>query len=216
MDYPSESARKLIAGEVDVSLIPVGALSELPEYHIVSDYCIGSVGKVNTVKIFSDVPIEEVKNLFLDYQSRTSVLLARLILDKYKGLKINYLNGYPGYQKEIVEDTAGLVIGDRAIRLLGKYKYEYDLSEAWYDWHRLPFVFAVWVSAKQLSQNQISLLNEAFETGMNNRETLIKKYAHLNSPFFSVRYYLEEDISYNLDASKMESLNKFISLTKGL
>lgn len=216
MDYPAESARKLIANEVDISLIPVGALAELPKYHIVSEYCIGSLGKVNTVKIFSDVPIEEVKNLFLDYQSRTSVLLAKLILDNYKGLTINYLKGYPGYQKEIVENTAGLVIGDRAIRLLGKYKYEYDLSEAWYNWHQLPFVFAVWVSAKPLNENQISLLNKAFEIGMKNRESLILKYAHLNSPFFSVRYYLEEDISYSLDADKMESLNKFLSLTKGM
>jgi chorismate dehydratase len=216
MDYPAESARKLIADEVDISLIPIGALIDLSEYQIVSDYCIGAVGKVNTVKIFSEVPLDEVKSIFLDYQSRTSVLLAKILIEKYWNLKVEYLNGYPGYQKEIVGKTAGLVIGDRAIRLLGKFKYEYDLSEAWFNWQHKPFVFAAWVSNKPVSKENIAILNECFKSGLDNVGLLVKKYHHLNSEFFDVETYFKDHISYDLNNEKKEALDTFISLVKTL
>lgn len=216
MDYPAESARKLIADEVDISLIPIGALIDMPRYQIVSDYCIGAVGKVNTVKIFSEVPLQEVENLFLDYQSRTSVLLAKLLIEKHWNFKMNYLNGYPGYQKEIVGKTAGLVIGDRAIRLLGKFKYEYDLSEAWYQWQKRPFVFATWVSNKPVSKENIAILNECFKSGLEKVDLMIERYSHLNSANFDVETYFKENISYDLNNDKKKALDVFISLAKSL
>lgn len=216
MDYPAESARKLIADEVDISLVPIGALIDMPQHHIVSDYCIGAVGKVNTVKIFSEVPLQEVHSLFLDYQSRTSVLLTKILIDKYWNLNVEYLKGYPGYQKEIVGKTAGLVIGDRAIRLLGKFKYEYDLSEAWYQWQNKPFVFATWVSNKPVSKENIAILNECFRSGLEKVDLMIERYDHLNSVYFDVETYFKENISYNLDNEKKEALDVFISLVKNL
>ena len=60
MDYPSECARRVIEGEVDMGIIPIAALLNLPEYHIIGDYCIGSDGAVNSVFIYSQKPAEKI------------------------------------------------------------------------------------------------------------------------------------------------------------
>src|SRR5574338_133967 len=82
-DYPSRIAQMLIDDEVDIGLIPVAATLRLKEWYIDSDYCIGSDGTVASVCIFCDVPIGEVKKVYLDYQSRTSVNLAKVLLKEY-------------------------------------------------------------------------------------------------------------------------------------
>jgi hypothetical protein len=40
-DHPADCAAKLISGEVDIGLIPVAVLPFLPEYYIISDFCLG-------------------------------------------------------------------------------------------------------------------------------------------------------------------------------
>jgi len=83
VDYPAECARKVIADEVDMGIIPIAALLDIPNYHIITDYCIGANGAVDSVFIFANKPIHEVKTLRLDLQSRTSNGLARILLKYY-------------------------------------------------------------------------------------------------------------------------------------
>src|SRR5690606_38500228 len=82
-DIPSQCAQKLIDNQVDVGLVPVAALLDVPGYQIIADYCIGSVGAVTSVFIFSKKPIEEIQTLRLDSHSRTSNNLARVLLKNY-------------------------------------------------------------------------------------------------------------------------------------
>src|SRR5438309_6104982 len=70
-DYPAKIAQLLINGQVDVGLVPVAIIPKLKEWHIVTDYCIGSEGAVASVCLFSEVPIWEIEKVYLDYQSRT-------------------------------------------------------------------------------------------------------------------------------------------------
>jgi len=79
LDIPSECARKLKAGEVDLALTPVAIIPELPQAWLVSDYCIGSTGTVKTVCLFSEKPLPEIKRILLDFHSRTSVALTRIL-----------------------------------------------------------------------------------------------------------------------------------------
>jgi chorismate dehydratase len=80
LDIPSVCALKLIENQVDIGLVPVAALLQIPNYHIISDYCIGANGAVDSVFIFSNKPISEIKTLKLDSQSRTSNNLARVLI----------------------------------------------------------------------------------------------------------------------------------------
>ena len=91
-DYPSRIAQMLIDDEADLGLIPVAAVLKLPHWNIVSDYCIGSNGPVASVCIFSEVPMDQIERVYLDYQSRTSVSLARVLLKEYWKKEVEFIN----------------------------------------------------------------------------------------------------------------------------
>ena len=52
---------KLIRGPVDIGLVPVAILPELNEFHLLTDYCIGANGNVESVVLVQQVPLEEIK-----------------------------------------------------------------------------------------------------------------------------------------------------------
>ena len=129
LDYPSECARKLINHEVDLGLVPVAVIPEIENAQIISDFCIGADGPVKTVCIYAELPIEEIKEIYLDYQSRTSVQLLKILLKKYWMLSPKLIDTPKDYINKIKQNTAALVIGDRTIGLEQRFPYVYDLSE---------------------------------------------------------------------------------------
>ena len=109
-DYPSKIAAMLINNEVDVGLIPVAACLKLNQWNIIGTHCIGSDGPVASVCIFSEQPIDEVRKVYLDYQSRTSVNLAKLLLNEYWKLKVEYIDAKgEDFRNEIKGNTAGVI-----------------------------------------------------------------------------------------------------------
>src|SRR4051812_30744932 len=92
MDYPAKIAQQLIDGEVDVALVPVAIIPKLKEYHIISDYCIGAEGPVASVCLFSEVPLHDIKRIFLDYQSRSSVALLKLLIREHWKLDVELVD----------------------------------------------------------------------------------------------------------------------------
>ena len=91
-DYPSKIAHLLIDNKIDLGLIPVAATTKLSNWHIVGDYCIGCDGPVASVCLFSDVPIMQIEKVYLDYQSRTSVNLARILLKEFWQKDVELVN----------------------------------------------------------------------------------------------------------------------------
>ena len=168
LDYPSICADKLINGTVDLALVPVAVIPKLKEAYIISDYCIGANGAVDTVCLYSDVPIEEIESIALDYQSRTSVALLRVLLKEYWQLNPELKKANVGFEENIKGNHAALVIGDRAFALNTKHAYIYDLSAIWKEMTGLPFVFAAWVANTKLPQDFIISFNKALEKGLSN------------------------------------------------
>jgi chorismate dehydratase len=216
LDFPADSAKKLLQNEVDIALAPVAIIPLLPFSKIISDFCIGSNGEVGTVKIFSEVPIQEVQTIYLDYQSRTSVQLAKILCQYKWNIQPELLPAFPGFQKDIVGNKAGLIIGDRAVRVLGKYKYEYDLGKEWTDWQGLPFVYATWIANKEIDEDWLLTFNRHLAEGWKKRPEIIKRYQHLNTPLFSVETYLNQNIDYILDDSKRKGLETYLNFLKSL
>ncbi|HHB79714.1 MAG TPA: ABC transporter substrate-binding protein [Saprospiraceae bacterium] len=209
LDIPSECARKLSAGEADFGLIPVVAISEVENPVIISDYCIGADGPVRTVMIYSDVPIDRIQKLYLDFHSRTSVRLAEILLREYWQVSPELIPAKEGYLTDIQGDTAGIVIGDRAFALAEKYTYQYDLGEYWKKMTGLPFVFAAWVSRSPLPQKFIDDFNAALKKGL---EMIPQLIALMPSPTidFDLERYFKNQIQYELDAPKREALALFL------
>lgn len=207
-DYPANLAKYLLDGSIDIGLVPVAVIPQLPEWWLVGDYCIGSNGTVASVCIFSDVPIEQAKKVLLDYQSRTSVELAKVLIKKYWKLDIAIENASEGYQQKIGGDTAGLVIGDRSFEQHKVSKYAYDLGEAWQRFTGLPFVFAAWISNKPLSSEFIGRFNEANAFGVNHIREVIDSLQFNGS--VDLHEYFKKYISYDLSDDKKKALKLFL------
>lgn len=211
-DYPARLAQMLINNEIDVGLVPVAVLPKLPEYHIVGDYCIGTEGEIASVALFSEVPMNEIKKVYLDYQSRTSVELLKYLMREYWGISPEIIQALDeDYRQEIKGTTAGLVIGDRAFEQRKISTFIYDLGSEWRSITGLPFVFAAWVSTKKLSDDFIRLFNEANAAGMNHIDEIVAA-----NPFdlYDLKKYYTLHLSYTFDLQKQKGLELFLSVLK--
>ena len=210
LDYPSICADKLINGTVDLALVPVAVIPKLKEAYIISDYCIGANGAVDTVCLYSDVPIEEIESIALDYQSRTSVALLKVLLKEYWQYNPELKKANVGFEENIKGNHAALVIGDRAFALNTKHAYIYDLSAIWKEMTGLPFVFAAWVANTKLPKDFIVSFNKALEKGLSNIDKALAlegdSYPNCKNP----EDYLNNKISYNLDVEKQKGMELFL------
>ena len=210
LDYPAICADKLINSEVDIALVPVVVISQLKNAYIISDYCIGSDGKVDTVCLYSDVPIQEIKSIALDYQSCTSVTLLKILLKEYWQVKPALNNTELGFADKIKGEHAALVIGDRAFELNTKHQYIYDLSDIWKKMTGFPFVFAAWVSNIKLPQDFIGDFNKALENGLTDIDKTIALESDNYQNCENIEDYLKHKISYLLDSEKQKGMALFL------
>lgn len=213
MNYPAAIAQQLKNGDADIALIPVAEIKNISNAKIISDYCIGCDGAVGSVCLYSEVEIENVKEIFLDYQSRTSVELLKILLKHHWKINPTLLPSYPGYEDDFNGATAGLVIGDRTFELKNQFEFVYDLGEEWKKLSGLPFVFAAWVSRVEFSSDIINLLNTAFKSGIDNIESVSEKFQS-QYPTVDVKKYLTEQISFSLDEKKKEGMKRFLAMIR--
>ena len=212
-DFPASIADMLISNEVDIALVPVATIPLLNEYYIITDYCIGTTGEVASVCLFSDVPLADIKTILLDYQSRSSVGLLKILLKDYWKLNVELVSSDAGYEEKIFGTTAGLVIGDRAFIQRKKSKYIYDLGTAWKEMTGLPFLFAAWIANKKLPQTFVEKFNQTTGEGLNHLPEIISAnpYTH-----YDLKKYYEENISFNLDNQKKKGLEEYLNRFKYL
>lgn len=209
LDIPSECARKVATQEADIGLIPVAALKSIPGCRVVSPYCIGANGRVDSVKLYSEEPLDRIKKIMLDYQSRTSVALVKIIAKELWKISPEWESADEGYERKISGSTAGVVIGDRTFNLNGKFVHEYDLSEAWYQLTRLPFVFAVWASRKEISAEAEERFSSALEYGISHMPEVVQ----FNQPYYpetDIKKYLVESIQYKLTPEMRKGMDLFL------
>lgn len=209
-DFPAKCAEKLLSGEADIALVPVAVIPELTHPHIIGEYCIGVDGPVKTVCLFSEVPIHDIKTIYLDYQSRTSVRLLEVLCKEYWHISPRFVKAFPGYMSEIKDQVAGVVIGDRAVAFLEQYPYIYDLAETWKAHTSLPFVFATWVANKALPEDFIQAFNQALKNGLQYRDTIAERFRHLNNSQFNTLEYLYSNLDYPLDERKKLGMETFL------
>ena len=208
LDIPSDCAAKLIDGTVDVGLIPVAAIPHVPDANIISDYCIGSVGAVNSVFIFSNVPVSEIRTLRLDSHSRTSNNLAKVLLKFHFKQEVSYTTDIN------VQTDAIVLIGDRTFGKKGDYAFAYDMGEEWMNFTGLPFVYAAWVANKVIPEAFINEFNTALKNGLAARKELLKTLPV--NPVFDLDDYLMHKLDFELTDKKREALSLFLSYIEQL
>ncbi len=110
--------------------------------------------------------LEAIQTVYLDYQSRSSVRLATLLLKEFWQKDVILAAAPEDYIERISDTTAGVIIGDRALEQRHNFAYIYDLARAWNDWTGLPFVFAAWVANKDLPPDFLTRFNAANAEGL--------------------------------------------------
>lgn len=208
MEYPALLATRLRENQTDIALLPVAALPSIPGGHIISDYGIAADGPVASVCLYSKVPVEEITDVYLDYQSRTSVRLAQVLLEHYWKKEVNYIAAPVDFIEKIVGTRAGVIIGDRALAQLSRFDYVYDLAAHWKTFTGLPFVFAAWVANKPLPQDFIAAFNAANALGLQHIDEVVDQ---IDYPVYDLQTYYRSNIHYHLDAAKMKGLERFLS-----
>jgi chorismate dehydratase len=214
LDIPSDCAQKLIDNNVDIGLIPVAAIPNLSEWNIVSDYCIGANGAVNSVFIFSHCPIDDVQTIQLDPQSRTSNNLARVLMKNFWKVQPDLVSNAPNYAMSADPNTAFVQIGDRTFGKKSRFEFAYDLSEQWKKFTGLPFVFAAWIANKSIPQDFVNEFNKSLKFGLDHRGELLKLLPQ--RPDFDLKDYLLHKLDFNFTEDKKKALYLFLDYIKSL
>jgi chorismate dehydratase len=207
--YPAQIAQALLDDTIDIGLVPVAIMPHLKNPQLVSQYVIGTEGEVASVALFSQVPMDQIEKVYLDYQSRTSVQLVKVLLGQYWKKEVEFLTANEGYMDKISGSTAGVIIGDRALASLGHFEYIYDLGLAWKQYSGLPFVFAAWIANKPIPLEFMEAFDAANAYGLSHLEEVIALIPATEQVYDLHKYYTE-NISYELTPEKREGLARFL------
>ncbi len=216
IDHPAECARRLTTGEADIGLVPVAAIPDITGSTIISDYCIGTNSPVRTVLLVSNRELKNIESINLDYRSGTSVALAKILAARLWKKEFEWKETSYGFDFENIPDNEGLVIiGDQCFELETKYRYTIDLATEWKKLTGLPFVFACWVSNRQLPEEFLHKFNKALHFGISNIDSAVKKYGEISPMSVEVlKSYLVHNIDYQLNKEKHKAMNIFFDYLK--
>jgi len=207
-ETPARLADLLLNDEIDLGLVPTAVISQLKECFIACEYCIGTETEVASVCLFSEVPLNEIRKVYLDHESRSSVALLRWLMQESWGIYPEIIQATDdSYRKQITGTTAGLVIGDRAFEQRRISTFIYDLASEWRAITGLPFVFAAWISNKPLPESFIRKFNEANAVGLNYIDEIVSEQQF---ELFDLKKYYSLHMSYKLDGRKIDGMRLFL------
>lgn len=238
--HPSELNEMLRKSELDVS--PSSSIEYLrreSDYSIIDNHSISSRGPVESILLFSRLPLSELggRSVFVTYQSETSVGLLKVIFKKFHNINYNIEVSTLPSDEALKTHSAFLAIGDEALKAarlaadiseecpeagcsflrFGLFQYfVYDLGEIWQEHTGLPFVYALWIARKDLSDSKKALLDKfscdldrAKESALRNLPELAGLLEHGMAPDEAVAYW--RHISYDLGSNHREGLALFKS-----
>lgn len=211
-DLPSRLSDRLQAGALDVALVPSIELTDHPEWSIVSDACIGCRGPVLSVKVMFRVPPKEVRTLALDEGSRTSVVLAQILLHELYGVRPQLSSLPIGDTPEQTQTDAVLIIGDRAIHNDDSSFVEvWDLGDRWCRWSELPFVFAMWVARPGIDTTEVTAaLSATRDDGCRHLHEIAQQQSTTMQMSEKIIYeYLSRNLYFTLDGKQLAGLDLF-------
>jgi chorismate dehydratase len=211
---PSKLAEMLQKDELDAALVSVTEVLFKNRYDVLDSVAIASLGEVKSVFLAHRKPINEVKEVFCDTASLTSVHLLRVLLAE-RGLFPEF-KPLPSYDFSALPDFT-LLIGDIALNFLRSSpepQHEiFDLGAAWDEMTRLPFVYAVWALRRGLNNLDLRRhLLEARDFGLDTLDHIIQTRTEYDVDFR--KDYLGWHIHYHLGADEKRGLARFIELLR--
>jgi chorismate dehydratase len=211
-DLPSVCAQLLARGDIDLGMVPSIAYLDRPGDLVVPGVCIGSEGPVDSVAIFSRVPLARVARLALDTSSRTSAILTQVLCASRFGIAPAFVPHAPDLNAMLEVADAALLIGDPALFASVPPGVEKtDLGAAWTEMTGLPFVWAFWAGpAGPVGPEVVRLLQSAADEGMRHGDEIADAYcAPRVEDQHVARRYLRTNLRFELDHRAVEGLHRF-------
>jgi chorismate dehydratase len=208
---PSMVARLLSQGNLDIGLIPSIEVQRIPGLKVLPDLCVSSRNEVRSVLLVSKVPIASIRRVALDQNSRTSAALLRVLLRERYGLDPEYVHDRPDAERMLVENDAGLLIGDPALKVDRSRYTVVDLAAEWSALTGLPFVFAVWAVRPEVELSDLSFyFKSSLRYGLSSLDILVREAAaELSLDSGEVRTYLTENLQFFLRSEEIAGLEEF-------
>ena len=214
-DVPAKLAQMLQRDELDAALVSIVEALFHDRYDILNGIAVASLGEVKSVFLAHRKPLEEVKEVFCDTASLTSVTLLKVLLAE-RGLKPEFqpLENYAAAkEKDFV-----LLIGDPALDFFFANETQpaheiFDLGAAWTELTKLPFVYAVWAMRRGVHTPELrQQLREARDFGLDTLDHIISSRTEYTEDFR--KDYLGWHIHYHLATDEKRGIAKFVELLR--
>lgn len=210
---PSELAAMLRSDRLDAALVSITEVLFNDRYDVLDGAAIASLGEVKSVLLAHRRPIDQVREVFCDTASLTSVNLLKVLLAE-RGLKPEFKpleNHAAAREKDFV-----LLIGDPALDFLlaphGQQEI-LDLGAAWFELTTLPFVYATWALRRGIENKELRRqLSEAKDFGLETLDHIISSRKEYTLDFR--KDYFGWHIHYHLGADEKRGIAKFIELLR--
>jgi chorismate dehydratase len=215
LDTPAECFSNVVNGNAEIGLVPVVIKKVIPDLRQITDFGIAADGEVLSVELVSKVPLEKIDTIVMDYQSRTSVLLARVLCREFWHIEPKFVQAGPGFEDEaFMGGEARVVIGDRAFHFHHREGLVVtDLADQWKKMTGLPFVFAIWGTRTGLTETFAEHFGKALEYGISHKVRLAREMASL--PEYSaidLPRYLNQNILHEITPAMHKGMELFLSL----
>lgn len=216
---PAQGADRVLRGEADIGLLPVIEMSRQSLVHV-RGVGIACDGAVRSILLISKVAPFQIRTLAVDRGSRTSVMLARVILSRKFGVDPAVTVMEPELDGMLAANDAALVIGDPALRLdPHSLPFEtLDLGQEWKDLTGLPMVFAVWCGHRpSITPATTRCFVDSLAYGERHVSTIVAGESSVrNLPPDLVHHYLTRNIIYRLGENEYKGMQTYLDFAAAL
>jgi len=212
-DIPSSLADRLARGDLDVALLPAIELARIPDLTVTPGLAIGSLGRCLSVLLIARKPLDEVRSVALDPESRTSNALTRVLFEEHWGGSPTFTPGTGDLETDLAVHEAAVRIGDKALFLpVPEGATAHDLGEAWTEHTGLPFVFAVWAARPGILDRPLyELLHASKRAGDRALIEVARTYEWRGETHPDLSYdYLSRHMRYRLGGPEVAGLTRFL------
>lgn len=220
---PRGLATMLLDGELDIAPIPsIEYARHAKDFVLLPNIAISSAGEVQSILLLSKQPVEGLdgKTVALTDTSRTSQVLARILLARHWGVFPTYAEMPPDLASMMRDADAALLIGDDALRAYWQPAdlLKYDLGAEWTTWTGLPMVYAVWAVRREFAAENpeaVALVSDALSGSLaycrDNLDAISEYAARWESfPVAHFRSYFDA-LQFRFEPPYREGLTRYLT-----
>lgn len=207
---PSQLPALLANGSVQAIMVSSIESLRMPGARVAAGVSISTQRDVQSVRLFSKVPPEEIRTVAWDLSSMTSNALAKLVLSEEYGVMPTGEGRPPVQEAMLGEFDACVLIGDNGMRGSGDGLYVLDLGREWNAMTGLPFVWALWVGNETLDAGLVRELQEAERYGQRHFEEVVRhSVEETGFTYEQCEHYFGQIMDYRLTSRHLAGLAEF-------